>query len=142
MCHPVAPLQVVPLQLFTFHIVHVFDLGVLGHGHGGARASGITTTMEHLTRLASSLQSSVSSTVFSTVSVVNSVLPGNPVTREFEATEHIASAGPGTQSIIPQLCSFGKDEFCILIQRTSVTVTLMGIGKSVNVADCHYCMIR
>ena len=54
--------------------------------------------MEHLTRFASSLQSSVSSTVFSTVSAVNSVLPGNPVTREFEATEHVASAGPGTRS--------------------------------------------
>ena len=54
--------------------------------------------MEHLTRFASSLQSSVSSTVFSTVSAVNSVLPGNPVTREFEATEHVASAGPGTRA--------------------------------------------
>ncbi|PNF41917.1 SCY1-like protein 2 [Cryptotermes secundus] len=35
------------------------------------------------------------STVSSTVSQLSSVLPGNPVTREFEATCHIASAGPG-----------------------------------------------
>ncbi|XP_069689462.1 SCY1-like protein 2 isoform X1 [Periplaneta americana] len=35
------------------------------------------------------------STVSSTVSQLSGVLPGNPVTREFEATCHIASAGPG-----------------------------------------------
>nr|CAD7265180.1 unnamed protein product [Timema shepardi] len=37
----------------------------------------------------------LSSTVSSTVSQLSGVLPGNPVTREFEATTHIASAGPG-----------------------------------------------
>lgn len=36
------------------------------------------------------------STVSSTVSQLSTVLPGNPVTREFEATSHIASAGQGT----------------------------------------------
>lgn len=35
--------------------------------------------------------------VSSTVSQLQGVLPGNPVTREFEVVEHIASAGPGEQ---------------------------------------------
>ncbi|KAL1138476.1 hypothetical protein AAG570_008539 [Ranatra chinensis] len=35
------------------------------------------------------------STVSSTVSQLSGVLPGNPVTREYEVTNHIASAGPG-----------------------------------------------
>ncbi|KAL0276542.1 UNVERIFIED_CONTAM: hypothetical protein PYX00_004098 [Menopon gallinae] len=35
------------------------------------------------------------STVTSTVSQISGVLPGNPVTREFEVTNHICSAGPG-----------------------------------------------
>ncbi|XP_034829277.1 SCY1-like protein 2 [Maniola hyperantus] len=35
------------------------------------------------------------SSVSSTVSQLSGVLPGNPVTREFEATQYIASAGPG-----------------------------------------------
>ncbi len=51
--------------------------------------------MDTLNRLASSLSSSVTSTVFSTVSTIKDVLPGNPVTREFEAQEHVGSAGPG-----------------------------------------------
>lgn len=34
-------------------------------------------------------------TVSTTVSQLSGVLPGNPVIREFEATRHIASAGPG-----------------------------------------------
>ncbi|XP_065211698.1 SCY1-like protein 2 [Planococcus citri] len=34
-------------------------------------------------------------TVSSTVSQLSTVLPGNPLTREYEATNHIASAGPG-----------------------------------------------
>ncbi|XP_014248964.1 SCY1-like protein 2 [Cimex lectularius] len=35
------------------------------------------------------------STVSSTVSQLSGVLPGNPVTREYEVTNHIGSAGPG-----------------------------------------------
>lgn len=46
-------------------------------------------------KLRSSLSSSVSSTVFSTISTVKDVLPGNPVTRDFEVGEHVASGGPG-----------------------------------------------
>lgn len=41
------------------------------------------------------IYSQVSSSVSSTVSQLSGVLPGNPVTREFDATTHIASAGPG-----------------------------------------------
>ncbi|KAF5295088.1 hypothetical protein FQA39_LY13239 [Lamprigera yunnana] len=41
------------------------------------------------------LYSQVSSSVSNTVSQLSTVLPGNPVTREFDATHHIASGGPG-----------------------------------------------
>ncbi|KRT78729.1 protein kinase, partial [Oryctes borbonicus] len=41
------------------------------------------------------IYSHVSSSVSSTVSQLSGVLPGNPVTREFDASCHIASAGPG-----------------------------------------------
>ena len=48
-----------------------------------------------LEKIRSAVSSSVSSTVFSTISTVKDVLPGNPVTRDFEVGEHIASGGPG-----------------------------------------------
>lgn len=51
--------------------------------------------MGALKGFANSLSNSVSSTVFSTYSAVKDVLPGNPVTREFEVGDHVASAGPG-----------------------------------------------
>lgn len=35
------------------------------------------------------------STVTSTVNQISSVLPGNPVTREYDITGHIGSAGQG-----------------------------------------------
>jgi hypothetical protein len=54
--------------------------------------------MEQLNRLASTLSNSVSSTLFSTVSTIKDVLPGNNVTKEFEASEHCASAGPGNEN--------------------------------------------
>ncbi|KAB0801956.1 hypothetical protein PPYR_04142 [Photinus pyralis] len=41
------------------------------------------------------LYTQVSSSVSSTVSQLSGVLPGNPVTREFDASSHIASGGPG-----------------------------------------------
>ena len=53
-------------------------------------------TMDVLNKFKSTLQSSVSSTVFTTVSSIKDVLPGNPVTREYEVYEHIATAGPGS----------------------------------------------
>lgn len=46
------------------------------------------------------IYSQVSSSVSSTVSQLSGVLPGNPVTREFEAVSHIASAGPGPYFVI------------------------------------------
>ena len=48
-----------------------------------------------LEKIRNVVSSSVSSTVFSTISTVKDVLPGNPVTRDFEVGEHIASGGPG-----------------------------------------------
>lgn len=35
------------------------------------------------------------SSVSNTVSQLSSVLPGNPITKEFDIGEHIGSAGPG-----------------------------------------------
>lgn len=46
------------------------------------------------------LYSQVTNSVSSTVSQLSGVLPGNPVTREFESSAHIASAGPGNVVII------------------------------------------
>ena len=54
--------------------------------------------MEVLNKLRNTVSNTISNTVNSTaysLSQLSSVLPGNPVTREFEATAHIASAGPG-----------------------------------------------
>ena len=51
--------------------------------------------LNKLDKIRSVVSSSVSSTVFSTISTVKDVLPGNPVTRDFEVGEHIASGGPG-----------------------------------------------
>ncbi|XP_058803875.1 SCY1-like protein 2 [Phymastichus coffea] len=54
--------------------------------------------MEVLNKLRNTVTNTLSNTVSSTahsLSQLSSVLPGNPVTREFEATAHICSAGPG-----------------------------------------------
>ena len=54
--------------------------------------------MEYLNKLnkfRSTLSTTVESTVFSTVSTITNALPGNPVTRDFEVFEHVASGGPG-----------------------------------------------
>ncbi|KAG7167470.1 SCY1-like protein 2-like [Homarus americanus] len=51
-----------------------------------------------LSKLRSSVSSAATSAVSNAVQIASQVsnyLPGNPVTREFEATAHIASAGPG-----------------------------------------------
>lgn len=39
------------------------------------------------------------STVSSTVSQISNALPGNPLTKEYEISEQIASTGPGIKSI-------------------------------------------
>lgn len=48
------------------------------------------------------------SSVSNTVSQLSGVLPGNPVTREFEATQFIASAGPGNSAIHTNKLKFIK----------------------------------
>ncbi|XP_014211928.1 SCY1-like protein 2 [Copidosoma floridanum] len=50
--------------------------------------------MEVLNKLRNTVSNTMSSTAHS-LSQLSSVLPGNPVTREFEVTAHICSAGPG-----------------------------------------------
>ena len=56
--------------------------------------------LNKLEKIRSAVSSSVSSTVFSTISTVKDVLPGNPVTRDFEVGEHIASGGPGKECLL------------------------------------------
>ncbi|KAI4489498.1 hypothetical protein M0802_011033 [Mischocyttarus mexicanus] len=54
--------------------------------------------MDVLTKLRNTVSNTITNTVHNTaygLSQLSSVLPGNPVTREFEVTAHIASAGPG-----------------------------------------------
>merc|ERR1719318_1358933 len=45
--------------------------------------------------LSSSVSNTITNTVYNTGTMISGVLPGNPVTRDFEVTSHIASAGPG-----------------------------------------------
>lgn len=52
------------------------------------------------------------STVSSTVSTLSGVLPGNPVTREYEVTNHIASAGPGNKFSSSSIATFHIISFC------------------------------
>ena len=51
--------------------------------------------LNKLNKFRSTLSTTVESTVFSTVSTITNALPGNPVTRDFEVFEHVASGGPG-----------------------------------------------
>ncbi|XP_046617682.1 SCY1-like protein 2 [Neodiprion virginianus] len=58
--------------------------------------------MDVLNKLRNTVSNTISNTISNTVnstayglSQLSSVLPGNPVTREFEATAHVGSAGPG-----------------------------------------------
>lgn len=58
-----------------------------------------------LNRLRSSMSSAATSAVSNAVQIASQVsnyLPGNPVTREFEATAHVASAGSGEFCLFPQ----------------------------------------
>ena len=66
--------------------------------------------LNKLEKIRSAVSSSVSSTVFSTISTVKDVLPGNPVTRDFEVGEHIASGGPGKSFFICTRREFMKLE--------------------------------
>lgn len=56
-----------------------------------------------LNKLRSSVSSAANSAVSNAVQIASQVsnyLPGNPVTREYEATQHIASAGPGYFTVL------------------------------------------
>lgn len=44
--------------------------------------------------------SSVISSVSTTVEKLSNVLPGNPLTREYDVGEQVCSAGPGLEKII------------------------------------------
>ena len=52
-------------------------------------------SMEYLGIFKTKLASTVVDTVYAAESITKTVLPGNPVTREYEITKHVGSAGPG-----------------------------------------------
>lgn len=54
-----------------------------------------TVSMEYLSKLKTKVASTVVDTVYSVENITKSVVPGNPVTREYEITRHVGSAGPG-----------------------------------------------
>ena len=54
-----------------------------------------TVSLEYFNVFKSKLASTVVDTVYMAEGISKSVLPGNPVTREYEITRHIGSAGPG-----------------------------------------------
>lgn len=73
----------------TFHVRVSFH---------GEHCQVTTDRMDVLNKLRNTVSNTISNTVQNTaygLSQLSSVLPGNPVTREFEATAHVASAGPG-----------------------------------------------
>lgn len=51
--------------------------------------------MEYLNIFKNKLATTVVDTVYMAESITKNVIPGNPVTREYEVTRHIGSAGPG-----------------------------------------------
>jgi len=54
----------------------------------------MNVNMDMMDSVINKLRSTVTS-VTSTVSQLSVVLPGNPVTREYEVTEQVGTAGPG-----------------------------------------------
>lgn len=52
------------------------------------------------------LRSTVTQAVSQTVSQVSGVLPGNPVTREYDVQQHVASAGPGQYTDLANAISY------------------------------------
>jgi SCY1-like protein 2 len=51
--------------------------------------------MEYLNIFKTKLTNTVVDTVYMAENITKTVLPGNPVTREYEVTKHVGSAGPG-----------------------------------------------
>jgi len=54
-----------------------------------------TVGMEYLNIFKTKLANTVVDTVYMAEGITKTVLPGNPVTREYEITKHVGSAGPG-----------------------------------------------
>ncbi len=52
-------------------------------------------SMEYLSIFKKKVTNTMVDTVYMAESITKNVLPGNPVTREYEVTHHIASSGPG-----------------------------------------------
>lgn len=68
-----------------------------------------------LNKLKSTVTNAASNAVSNAVSIASQVsnyLPGNPVTREYEATAHIASAGRGKSKL-----SFNKLSYYLLFTK-------------------------
>ena len=54
-----------------------------------------TVSLEYLNKFRSKVATTVVDTVYSVENITKNVLPGNPVTRDYEITRHVGSAGPG-----------------------------------------------
>ena len=54
-----------------------------------------TVSLEYLNKFRSKVATTVVDTVYSVENITKNVLPGNPVTRDYEITKHVGSAGPG-----------------------------------------------
>lgn len=82
------------------------------------------------------------SSVSNTVSQLSGVLPGNPVTREFEATQYIASAGPGELYIF----NFNFNVKTLVINECLISVfrfimeSLQRLQKINETRSIHFCV--
>lgn len=74
------------------------------------------------------------SSVSNTVSQLSSALPGNPVSKEFDIGEHIASAGPG----IIHIGIFQSFQSPIIILRLIYRIMLEGVqrNQALNKTKC------
>lgn len=74
------------------------------------------------------------SSVSNTVSQLSSALPGNPVSKEFDIGEHIASAGPG----IIHIGNFQSLESPIITLRLIHRIMLEGVqrNQALNETKC------
>ena len=54
-----------------------------------------TVSLEYINKFRSKVATTVVDTVYSVENITKNVLPGNPVTRDYEITKHVGSAGPG-----------------------------------------------
>lgn len=54
-----------------------------------------TVSLEYLNKFRSKVATTVVDTVYSVENITKNVIPGNAVTRDYEVTKHVGSAGPG-----------------------------------------------